>query len=156
MIPRFAQRSTALQSRLPPFEATQLSSGGTKIGSCSPDRMTTSHYFAVVWLLNQWGCRWYLPTDFGEVVPEKPVLSLGELDFAYAPPFEIRHYWLSWNADRTGSDEFRRRNFMTETSLVGMGHSLGSYTSDIAPPGKSTFAVPFSDSRTAAHVAVKN
>ena len=113
------------------------------------------HYFAVVWLLNQWGCRWYLPTDFGEVVPEKPVLSLGELDFAYAPPFEIRHYWLSWNADRTGSDEFRRRNFMTETSLVGMGHSLGSYTWDIAPPGKSTFAVPFSDSRTAAHVAAK-
>ena len=114
-----------------------------------------SNYFAVVWLLNQWGCRWYLPTDFGEVVPEKPVLSLGELDFAYAPPFEIRHYWLSWNADRTGSDEFRRRNFMTETSLVGMGHSLGTYTSDIAPPGKSSFTVPFSDSLTAAHVASK-
>jgi hypothetical protein len=114
-----------------------------------------SHYFAVVWLLNQWGCRWYLPTDFGEVVPEKPVLSLGELDFAYAPPFEIRHYWLSWNAERAGSDEFRRRNFMTETSLVGMGHALGTYTSDIAPPGKSTFAVPFSDARTAAYVASK-
>ena len=113
------------------------------------------HYFAVVWLLNQWGCRWYVPTEFGEVVPDKSTLSLGELDFAYAPPFEIRHYWLSWNADGTGSDEFRRRNFMTETSLVGNGHALARYTSDIAPPGKSAFAVPFSDSRTAMHVASK-
>ena len=70
-----------------------------------------SHYFAVAWLLNQWGCRWYLPTEIGEVIPESERLTVGPLDFAYAPPFEIRHYWLSWNADRTGSDEFRRRNF---------------------------------------------
>src|SRR4051812_8531444 len=83
-----------------------------------------SHYFAVAWLLNQWGCRWYLPTEIGEAIPEKHRLTLGPLDFTYAPPFEIRHYWLSWNADRTGSDEFRRRNFITETSVAGMGHAL--------------------------------
>src|SRR3954451_18656922 len=58
-----------------------------------------SHYFAVSWLLQHWGCRWYMPTEFGEVVPEKSELRLSEIDFAYAPPFEIRHYSLAWLGD---------------------------------------------------------
>jgi len=29
-----------------------------------------SHYYAVSELLRRWGCRWYLPTDFGECIPE--------------------------------------------------------------------------------------
>ena len=114
-----------------------------------------SHYFAASWLLQQWGCHWYLPTDFGECVPSQSTLKIGTLDAAYAPPFEIRHYWLSWNGDGTGADEFRHRNFMTSTSMVGMGHALGQYTADIAPPGKSVFNVPFSDAKTAEHVASK-
>ncbi len=112
-----------------------------------------SHYFAVSWLLQQWGCRWYLPTDFGECIPEQPVLKIGALDMAYAPPFEIRHYWLSWNADGTGANEFRRRNFMTETSLAGMGHALGKYTEKLAPAGKTMFNISFSDPATAQEVA---
>ena len=68
-----------------------------------------SHYFAVSWLLQHWGCRWYMPTEFGEVVPEKSELRLGEIDIAYAPPFEIRHYWLclAWQttpAQRSSAD----------------------------------------------------
>jgi hypothetical protein len=114
-----------------------------------------SNYFAVSWLLQQWGCRWYLPTDFGEVVPTQSTLKIGTLNYVYAPPFEIRHYWLSWNGDATGADEFKHRNFMNNTSMVGMGHALGQYTSDIAPPGKSVFNVPFSDPKTAEHVASK-
>src|SRR6185503_21345739 len=30
-----------------------------------------SHYFATSWLLQQWGCRWYMPTEFGEVIPRR-------------------------------------------------------------------------------------
>ena len=29
-----------------------------------------SHYFAVAPLLQQWGCRWYLPGEFGECIPD--------------------------------------------------------------------------------------
>lgn len=114
-----------------------------------------SHYFAAAWLLQRWGCRWFMPTEFGECIPDQPTLTLGKLDFSYAPPFEIRHYWLSWNADATGANEFRRRNFMTETSLPGMGHALGQYTKDLAPPGGTLFDVPFADSQTAESVAAK-
>jgi hypothetical protein len=112
-----------------------------------------SHYFAVSWLLQQWGCRWYLPTVFGEVVPDHADLTIGKLDYAYAPPFEIRHYWLSWNADSTGADEYRHRNFMSDARLIGMEQTLDRYTSDIAPPGGSQFQVPFSAPATAQHVA---
>jgi hypothetical protein len=114
-----------------------------------------SHYFAASWLLQQWGCRWYLPTDFGEVVPRHASLWVGALDHVYAPPFEIRHYWLSWNGDATGAEEFRHRNFMSSAQLPGMGHALGNYTADIAPPGGTHFDVPFSDPGTAEHVARK-
>jgi len=114
-----------------------------------------SHYFAISWLLQQWGCRWYMPTEFGEAIPEQAVLKVGALDFAYAPPFEIRHYWLSWNGDTTGANEFRRRNFMTETSMVGMGHAIGQYSEELVPPGKTIFNISLSDPKTAAHIAGK-
>ena len=55
-----------------------------------------SHYFAVAELLRRWGCRWFMPTEFGECIPESKTLKTGELDVAYAPPFEVRSYWISW------------------------------------------------------------
>ena len=36
-----------------------------------------SHYFAVAELLWRWGCRWYLPTDFGECIPDVETLTVG-------------------------------------------------------------------------------
>jgi len=113
-----------------------------------------SHYYAVAELLRLWGCRWYMPTQFGEVVPEQKSLSIGELNYAYAPPFEIRTYWLSWMADKTGQAEFQRRNFMT----VGRGgmprtnHAISRYVKGL---GKSVMSVPLTDPKTAKHVAAQ-
>src|SRR5581483_3905096 len=56
-----------------------------------------SHYYAAAELLRRWGCRWYLPTDFGACVPDQQTLTLDKLDHAYAPPFEVRGYWIAWN-----------------------------------------------------------
>jgi hypothetical protein len=115
-----------------------------------------SHYYAVSTLLHKWGCRWYLPTDFGECIPARPELTLGELDEAYAPPFEVRSYWISWNGDYTGYEEFKRRNFMTDRSVgVPSGHCLNEYTKELVPPGKNQFNVPIAEERTARHVAAK-
>jgi hypothetical protein len=113
-----------------------------------------SQYFAVSWLLQKWGCRWYMPTDFGEVIPKTTHLSIGHVDFAYSPPFEVRGYWISWNGDTAGADDFRHRNFMSEVPPPP-GHALDQYTNDIAPAGGSHFNVPFTDPRTADHVAAK-
>lgn len=114
-----------------------------------------SHYYAVSALLQAWGCRWYMPTEFGECIPEQPTLKIGRLDMTYAPPFEVRHYWLSWLASGAGAEDFQQRNFMSSVKLAGMGHALGQYTKDLVPPGKTVFNVPFADEATAKHVAEK-
>ena len=60
------------------------------------------HYYAAAELLRRWGCRWYMPGEFGECIPRHAALKVGKLDYAYGPPFEARHYWLSWIGDNTG------------------------------------------------------
>ncbi|HVF09555.1 MAG TPA: DUF4838 domain-containing protein, partial [Abditibacteriaceae bacterium] len=114
-----------------------------------------SHYHAVAHLLQLWGCRWYLPTEIGEVVPTHAVLKVGTIDYAYAPPFEVRHYWISWGGSSAGRDEFQMRNFMTNTTVAGKGHALAKYTGDLAPAGKKHFNVPFAEEKAAQHVAAK-
>jgi hypothetical protein len=111
-----------------------------------------AHYFAVSRLLQDWGCRWYMPTEFGEVVPEHADLTVGTLDHAYGSPFEIRSYWLSWLGDNTGREEFQRRNFANATNLPIFGHALGAYTKALIPQGKTAFNVPLAEPATAEEV----
>ncbi len=110
------------------------------------------HYYAVIELLRRWGCRWYVPGDFGECLPHHAKLAVGDVEFAYAPPFEVRRYWLSWDGDTTGQQEFMHRNFFNDVS-VPSGHALGQYTKELIPPGKTMFNVPISEDRTAELVA---
>ncbi|WP_254512401.1 DUF4838 domain-containing protein [Anatilimnocola floriformis] len=111
-----------------------------------------AHYYAVVMLLNEWGCRWYLPTELGECIPRHSELLVGDLDEAYGSPFEVRRYWLSWNGSNDGQAEFSHRNFFNEL-LVPNGHNLAQYTKDLIPPGKTMFNVPIAEDKTADHVA---
>jgi len=111
-----------------------------------------SHYYAVADLLRRWGCRWFVPTDFGECIPESPSLKVGDLDAAYAPPFEIRTYWISWVGDNAGAREFKRRNMMTHGVGVPNGHALGQYVKGL---GKDAFHIPISEPSTAQHVAAQ-
>lgn len=106
-----------------------------------------SHYFAAAELLRRWGCRWYMPAPFGEHVPQTPQLSLPSLDYAYAPPFELRQIWVSWNGSREGWDDFTHRNFLNQ-QFVPSGHSLGQYIKE-----KPDFSLVSPES--AAHVAAK-
>jgi Domain of unknown function (DUF4838) len=85
-----------------------------------------SHYYAVARFLQLQGVRWYTPTSFGECVPKRPSLILDQVTTAYAPPFEVRNYWISWNGDRTDYEAFAHRNFFhTKRKLVG-SHQLGN------------------------------
>ena len=112
-----------------------------------------AHYFAIAELLRRWGCRWYIPTEFGECIPEERNLSVGALDHAYSSPFEVRTYWISWVGDNTGRREFQMRNMMTERGdMPKSGHALGKYTKGL---GKGTFNFPITDPKTAEHVATK-
>ncbi len=113
-----------------------------------------SQYHAASWLLQQLGCRWFLQTDLGECLPDPGTVQVGALDHAYAPPFEIRMFWLAWNGDTTGYNEFLFRNYMHKEN-VPSGHVIGKYVQDLIPPGKTQFNIPVSDPKTAAHVAAQ-
>ncbi len=109
-----------------------------------------SHYFAVAELLRRWGCRWYIPTEFGECIPERPVLKIGSLDHVYSSPFEIRSYWISWLGDNSGEKEFQLRNMMTgRGDMPTTGHALGKYTKGLS---EDPFDFPITDPATAKHV----
>jgi hypothetical protein len=110
------------------------------------------HYYAVAELLKRWGVRWYMPTEFGECVPTTATLKIGALDYAYAPPFEVRKYWIAWVGDTAGHKEFMRRNGMNDIAVPN-GHNLEKYTKDLIPKGKTMFNVPIAEDRTADHVA---
>lgn len=112
-----------------------------------------SHYFAMSWILQHWGCRWYMPGAFGEHVPHRPVISVEAVDHLYAPAFEIRHYWLSWNGEPAGADDFRHRNYMSFATMPGAAQALDTYTAALAPKGSTHFNVPFADPATASHIA---
>ncbi len=114
-----------------------------------------AHYFAVSKLLQEWGCRWYMPTEFGEVIPEHRTLSVGTLEHVHGSPFEIRNYWLSWLGDNSGQLDFQRRNFASASSLPLFGHALGRYTKKLIPPGQTAYNVPLSEDATAVEVAAQ-
>ena len=113
-----------------------------------------SHYHAAIWLLRELGCRWYLPTSIGECIPDVPTLTIGDVDHVYAPPFEFRRFWLSWNGSRADHGPFLHRNFM-HNDYVPSGHALGHYVEELIPEGGSAANIPISDPRTAEHVADK-
>jgi len=114
------------------------------------------HYHAVVELLERWGCHWYLPTAFGECIPDCDRLVVGKLDYAYASPFELRMYWIAWNGNGSGYTEFSLHNRLTRgVTPPPAGHALGSYIQELVPPGKSIFQIPIAEDNTADHVAAK-
>jgi len=114
-----------------------------------------SHYYAAAELLRRWGCRWYLPTAIGECIPKLKTLTVGDLDYAYAPPFEVRNYWIAWNGPTDGQEEFTRRNFMNAGVGVPSGHAIGEYVKELIPKGKTVFDIPIAEDATADHIARK-
>ncbi|MEK8093701.1 DUF4838 domain-containing protein [Methylocystis sp. IM3] len=111
-----------------------------------------SHYFAVAELLRAWGVRWFMPGQFGECVPQETRLVVDNLKVFYAPPFELRSFWVSWLGESSGVTDFQLRNMMVDNNanVPPAGHALGQYTAGL---GKSVFEIPLTDSNTADHVA---
>ena len=84
-------------------------------------------------------------------MPDEHELKIGDLDYAYSSPFEIRSYWASWLGDDTGQEIFQKRNMMTgRDELPPAGHALGAYTKGL---GKNESSFALTDPKTATHIA---
>src|SRR5437868_12106293 len=49
--------------------------------------------YAVVELIHRLGVRWFMPGEFGEVVPRTRTVSLEEMELRQQPDFPMRNYW---------------------------------------------------------------
>ena len=59
--------------------------------------------YAIYELLHRLGCRWFMPTELGDVVPDAPTIAVPIMDHSLAPATEYRGMW-------QGGHDYRRRN----------------------------------------------
>jgi len=78
--------------------------------------------YAIYELLDRLGCRWYLPSEMGEVIPQMKTIRLKDVDVSQVPATLSR---LIWYAD----DAFKRRNRQGGLSLSA-GHALEVHSGD--------------------------
>lgn len=84
------------------------------VGLCGESDLGTS--YALYTLLHQLGCRWYMPSAQGEVLPSLPTVTLKEMDLSETPHTVYRGIWYC-------DTEFARRNRMGGMVLQA-GHAL--------------------------------
>ncbi len=75
--------------------------------------------YAIYELLDRLGCRWYLPGDLGEVIPDAKSIHLDDTDLALGPGTLTREIWHADNA-------YRRRNRLGGMTLA-THHALEGY-----------------------------
>ena len=78
--------------------------------------------YAIYELLDRLGCRWYMPGDIGEVLPERPTLTLPATDMAAVPHMIHRNIWYA-------SPAYKRRNRLGGPAPKG-GHILENYLTE--------------------------
>lgn len=78
--------------------------------------------YAIYELLDRLGCRWYMPSEMGEVLPDLPVLRVPVMDVSSAPYTIYRGIWFADN-------DYGRRNRLGGLYLRA-GHALEGYVSD--------------------------
>jgi len=92
-----------------------VSSSG--IGLLGESDLATS--YAIYEVLDRLGCRWFMPTDLGEVIPKMKTVSLPAMDFSSTPGTIYRGIWQC-------DEDYKRRNRMGGMGLHA-SHALGSY-----------------------------
>jgi hypothetical protein len=83
--------------------------------------------------LHRQGVRWYMPSDFGEVVPTKRDIALADVEFRDKPSFRIRSWWGHQSPEMAAQEAlWKLRNKMTiETIFAPPGDSsLNAYLPD--------------------------
>jgi hypothetical protein len=116
--------------------AFRVVAGKKGVGLYGESEVGTS--YAIYELLYRLGCRWFMPTDLGEAIPELPTLTVPETDEALAPATKVRGVW-------QGGADYMRRN-----RLVAYGHEHGGDIVWLAA-GDGTFQRFFSDEDIKAH-----
>jgi hypothetical protein len=63
--------------------------------------------YAVAELLERLGVRWFMPGDYGEVVPHQPTVTVADVEVRQRPDFKMRNWWGNLATDAMRLDEYR-------------------------------------------------
>ena len=91
--------------------------GAKGVGLLGESDLATS--YAIYELLDELGCRWFIPSDRGEVIPTLKSISLKERDSSLTPGTIYRGIWYA-------DDDYKRRN-RCGGLLLSAGHALEYY-----------------------------
>ena len=91
-----------------------------RIGLYGESEVGTS--YAIYELLHRLGCRWFMPSELGEVVPDMPALAVPKTDEKLAPATSARGMW-------QGGADFLRRNRLARSlgPVVWLREGDGSF-----------------------------
>ena len=77
--------------------------------------------YAIYQILDELGCRWYMPSEMGEVIPSMKTITLADRDDSMTPGTIYRGIWYA-------DDDYKRRN-RCGGLLLSAGHALEYYVS---------------------------
>ena len=100
--------------------------------------------FAVYDLLEELGCRWYYPGEFGEVLPKMKTVRIPERDRTQRPDFRFRNIWLAggFPISVTDSREFREWSPKNKMSSLNISFPSDGSVKNLAPAEKFREAYP--------------
>jgi len=77
--------------------------------------------YAVYDFLKRLGVRWFMPGDFGEVIPQKDTISFPEIEVHEKPDFIMRNWWLHAPADLAALErKWKLRNRMNPEPMFAI------------------------------------
>ncbi|MCA9444307.1 MAG: DUF4838 domain-containing protein, partial [Candidatus Omnitrophica bacterium] len=94
--------------------------------------------YAVYDFLEELGCRWFFPGEYGEVIPQKKTITIEERDRTERPSFRFRNLWYSGWFPVSATDSARLGEWYDRNKMAALKISLpgdGSVT-QLAPPDK--------------------
>ncbi|MFT7527429.1 MAG: hypothetical protein ACI9LY_002584 [Arenicella sp.] len=63
--------------------------------------------YAVYFFLHKLGVRWYMPSEFGELIPRRDNIIIQTMNEVSRPDFKMRNWWTHWMANDMRAPETR-------------------------------------------------
>jgi len=149
-----SKRTEAFDKKIPAGLTPQRDEEGFLI-LCAGDRLVLAgndegpyhgSEFAVAELLGRFGVRWFMPGDFGEVVPRQATLAVVDVEVRRKPAFKMRNWWGHMPAaNRQPDARWKIRNKMNPTAnflaMPGDSSTRGLIPPDLIKTQPELFAL---------------
>jgi hypothetical protein len=80
--------------------------------------------YAIYELLDRLGCRWFMPSELGEEIPQQKIITFPVMDFSGVPGTYYRGIWY---ADADFKRRTRNNGSYDDSSYIAAGHALENY-----------------------------